>query len=339
MRIIQQSLVALIAVAAPRATVAQAGGSLQTCLAAAADYSPVHPTNVFTVTAPELAAVFRLAPGEHHATLDAKWIAVDVGGAAAPNSLAGQGTLTLDRNTVTGVLRLELRKGFPPGKYRLEVSADGKPWKSAVFQVVPALADARLSSLEALMPLQRGKTWTYTFVQEAGGIAKISKAPPGATLGPDGKVRATVTAAVAGTDGEDTHITWARGAVPFSEEWWRLTRGGLAAVKRTIGGESLVLEPPQIFFPWPAKMGRSWNYTSRDKTLRQRYRVWGPVSLKGRSGDASGYVVLAEQKGPGASTTVERDYIPGLGMVRSVTITSLGTEMMSREELVLAAAR
>jgi len=31
------SLAALIAVAAPRAAVAQAGGSLQTCLAAAAD--------------------------------------------------------------------------------------------------------------------------------------------------------------------------------------------------------------------------------------------------------------------------------------------------------------
>jgi hypothetical protein len=38
-------------------------------------------------------------------------------------------------------------------------------------------------------------------------------------------------------------------------------------------------------------------------------------------------------------TTVERDYVPGVGMVRSVTISSLGTEMMSREDLVLMAAR
>jgi hypothetical protein len=36
---------------------------------------------------------------------------------------------------------------------------------------------------------------------------------------------------------------------------------------------------------------------------------------------------------------VERDYVPGVGMVRSVTISSLGTEMMSREDLVLTAAR
>jgi hypothetical protein len=339
MRIIPLSLAALIALATPRAAVAQSGGFLQTCLAAAADYSPVHPTSVFTVTSPELAAVFRLAPGEHHATLDAKWIAVDVGGAAAPNSLAGDNQLTLDRNTVAGVLRLELRKGFPPGKYRLDVTADGTPWKAVAFQVVPAPGEGSLGSLEALMPLERGKTWTYTFVQEAGGIAKISKAPPGATLDPDGKVRAIVTAIVAGTDAQDIHITWARGGVPFSDEWWRLTRAGLAAVKRMIGGESLVLEPPQVFFPWPAKMGRSWNYASRDKTLRQRYRVWGPVSLKGPKGEAPGYVVLVEQKGPAASTTVERDYVPGVGMVRSVTISSLGAEMMSREELVLTAAR
>ena len=63
MRASPLSFAALIAVAAPRAAVAQAGGSLQTCLAAATDYSPVHPTNVFTVTSPELAAVFRLRAG------------------------------------------------------------------------------------------------------------------------------------------------------------------------------------------------------------------------------------------------------------------------------------
>lgn len=50
-------------------------------------------------------------------------------------------------------------------------------------------------------------------------------------------------------------------------------------------------------------------------------------------------MVLAEQKSPAASTTGERDYVPGVGMVRSLTITSLGAEMMSREELVLTAAR
>src|SRR5207237_9705992 len=125
-------------------------------------------------------------------------IAVDAGSAAPPNSLAGENTLTLARNTVAGVLRLQLMKGFPAGKYRLDVTADGKPWKSVAFQIVPAPAGAALTSLAAPMPPPSGTVWTYAFVQEPGAIARISKAPPGATLGPDGKVRATVTATIAG---------------------------------------------------------------------------------------------------------------------------------------------
>jgi hypothetical protein len=264
---------------------------------------------------------------------------VDVGGAAPANSVAGENALTLTRNSVAGVLRLELMKGFPAGSYRLDVTVDGQPWKSVAFQVVAAPAGAGLTSLAALMPLDRGRVWTYAFVQEAGGIAKISSAPPGATLGPDGKLRATVTATVAGTDGGDTHVAWARGGVAFSEEWWRLTPAGVAAVKRAAGGESLLLDPPQVFFPWPVKMGRSWNYVSRDKTLHQRYRIWGPVPIRRPNGETQGYVVLVEQKGQMASTTVEREYVPGIGMVRSVAITSIGTEMTNHEELVLTAAR
>ncbi|MFN2572655.1 MAG: hypothetical protein ABR537_13760 [Gemmatimonadales bacterium] len=337
MRMIPFSLAMLVAVATPRGGTVQSGGSLQTCLAAAADYSPVHPTNVFTTGTPELDAVFRLSPGEHHAKIGARWIAVDVGSAAPPNSLAGDNALALDRNTVAGVLRLQLLKGFPAGNYRLDVTADGKPWKSMAFQVVPAPAGAALASLAGLMPLHRGAVWTYAFVQEPGASARISKAPPGATLGTDGKVRATVTATVAGMDGEDAHVTWARGGVPFSEEWWRPTRAGLVTVRRTVDRESVVLDPPLVFFTWPAKMGRSWNYASRDKRLRQRYRIWGPVPLERPSGETMGYVVLVEQKTPMGSTTIERDYVPGLGMVRAITITSIGVEMVNREELTLTA--
>ena len=334
-RAIQLSVAVLVAVVAFDAAAAQTGGSsLQTCLAAAADYSPVYATSAFPVTSPELVAVFRLGQGEHYRKLTAQWIAVDVGSVAPPNTLAGTGDLSLDRDTTAGVLRLELMKGFPPGKYRLDVSADGKPWKSVEFQVVQGPGGAGLASLGALMPLAKGTAWTYAFVQEVGGIAKISKAPPGATLGADGKLRATVTATVAGTDAQGVHLNWTRGGVPFSDEWWRLTDRGLAAVKRTIGGESLALDPPQVFFPWPVEMGRQWTYVSRDQTLQQSYRIWGPVPVKGPAGEAPGYVVLVKQEGPMA-TTVEREYLPGVGMVRSLTITGLGAEMVNREELVL----
>jgi len=339
MRAIPLSLAVLVAAAAPETVAAQSGGSLQTCLAAAADYSPVYPTVVFPLTSPELDAVFRLGQGEHYKRLSAKWIAVDVGSVAPPNTLAGHNDLTLTRNTTAGVLRFELRKGFPPGKYRLDVNADGKPWKSVAFQVVQPPPGAGLSGLGALIPLSQGKAWSYAFLQEAGGIAKISKPPPGATLGADGKVRATVTATVTGTEVQGVHLAWARGGVPFSEEWWQLTDRGLAASQRRMDGEMVALDPPQIVLAWPVAMGRRWDYVSRDHALRQSYRIWGPVPVKGPQGEAPGYVVLVQQKGPMATTTVEREYLPGLGMVRSLTITGLGSEMVSREELVLTDVR
>jgi hypothetical protein len=331
-------LAALAAALMPPTAAAQTdGSSLQPCLAAAADFSPVYPTAVFPVTSPELDAVFHFGPSEHHTQLHAQWVAVDVGKVAPPNTLAGESALKLQKNTTAGVLRFELRKGFPTGQYRLDVTADGKPWKSAEFQVVQVASGDDHGGLGALIPLDKGRVWTYAFLQEPGGMTQISKAPPGATLGPDGSLHATVTATVAGTDGKDARVAWARGGVPFSEEWWRPTQRGLAAVRRTVNGESITLDPPQLFFPWPAGMGRRWSYTSRDKTIRQSSRVWGPVPVKGPTGEAPGYVVLVEQKGR-LATTVEREYLPGVGLVRSITITSLGPEMMSREQLVLTSA-
>jgi hypothetical protein len=150
-------------------------------------------------------------------------------------------------------------------------------------------------------------------------------------------VHATVTATIASSDAQSTHVSWARGGVPFSDEWWLVGHGGFAAVKRSAEDESLVLDPPQVFFPWPVPvvMGAEWTYVSRDETVRQSYRIWGPVPIKGPNGEAPGYVVLVEQRSPMATATVERDYLPGVGMVRSLAIAGFGTETVNREELVL----
>ena len=97
----------------------------------------------------------------------------------------------------------------------------------------------------------------------------------------------------------------------------------------------LIFDPPQVFFPWPVVMASHWEYVSRDESLRQTYRIWGPVPVKGPKGEAPGYVVLVEQRSPLAITTVERDYIPGVGMVRSLAIAGFGAETVDREELTL----
>jgi hypothetical protein len=311
---------------------------VQTCLAAAADASPVYPTSVFPGAVGEIDLAFRLGDGEDYERLVATWIAVDVGPSMPPNDTIGTNELRLSPGTIAGVFRYEL-EWFPPGHYRVDISADGKPWKSSEFRVVPDVVG--MSGLAGLMPLVRGKVWTYSFVQEVGDLARIMGAPPGSTLDTAGRVHATVTATIASTDSRGTHVSWARGGVPFSEEWWLVGHGGFAAVKRSAEDESLVLDPPQVFFPWPVPvvMGAQWTYVSKDETVRQRYRIWGPVPVKGPNGEAPGYVVLVEQRSPMATATVERDYLPGVGMVRSLAIAGFGTETVNREELVLTSVQ
>ena len=310
----------------------EGGGFVQPCLASAADASPVYPTSVFPSAIGEIDVAFRLADGERYSRLSATWIAVDVGRAFPPNEVLGTTDLDLSPGATTGVFRYQL-EWFPPGRYRVDITADGRPWKSAELRVVPDVRGLR--DLSGLMPLAKGMVWTYRFVQDAGEITKSADPPPGATLDADGRVRAIVTATLAAIDRDHAHVAWARGGIPFSEEWWEFGQTGIAAVKRTARDESLTFDPPQIFFPWPVVMGSQWEYVSRDQSLRQNYRIWGPVPVKGPNGEAPGYIVLVEQRSPLANTTVERDYLPGVGMVRSLAIAGFGTETVDREELIL----
>ena len=335
MKTIGVTLGLLLVTRLPSIPPTQAPGSfVQPCLAAAADASPVYPTSVFPSAVGEIDAAFHLGEGEHFERLVATWVAVDVGPAMPPHYTLGSSELRLAPGATAGVFRYEL-EWFPPGRYRVDINADGQPWKSAELRVVPDVAG--MSRLAGLMPLTAGKVWTYKFVQEVGELATVAGAPAGSTLDTAGRVHATVTATIASTDDHGTHVSWARGGVPFSDEWWLVGHGGFAAVKRSAEDESLVLDPPQVFFPWPVPvvMGAEWIYVSRDETVRQSYRIWGPLPIKGPDGDAPGYVVLVEQRSPMATATVEREYLPGVGMVRSLAIAGFGTETVNREELVL----
>ena len=88
---------------------------------------------------------------------------------------------------------------------------------------------------------------------------------------------------------------------------------------------------PRICYKTP----QEWTYEATNKSFRQTYRMWGPVPVRGPQGEAPGYVVLVEQSSPSATTTVERHFLRGVGMVREVSITAVGSEMVSRTELIL----
>lgn len=304
---------------------------LQICLAAHADYSPVYATRSIPASAQEVTAVFRFSPGETHKKIIGKWIAVDVGTAAPPNHVMI--TKTLEGDAKKGRLSIELPRALPVGKYRLEVEADGKAWKSAEFNVVPDLPAPTLAGPEALLPLKQGQTWNSDFVQQAGSGAKINW--PGVQPDAQGRYHANVSMTVAGSDAAGQHLELKRNGQLVFEEWWRLDQKGLSATKRKAGDEVSVLDPPQVLLPWPLKVPKTWSYSPRDGSYRQTYTLWGPVPIKTSGGDKPGYVVFVEQPFGAMTLTVERHFLPGVGLVREIIITGLDHDMVSRQEMVL----
>jgi hypothetical protein len=99
----------------------------------------------FTTETPELLAVGRFPtvpkPGSKITT---KWIAVDVGKAAPPNTVIDQSVVEVAAQneplqkgsfyTVRGTLSRP-NKGWPPGSYKAEWAMDGQPLGATEFQI------------------------------------------------------------------------------------------------------------------------------------------------------------------------------------------------------------
>lgn len=306
---------------------------LQTCLAAAADESAVYPTDRLPA-APEAVAVFRLGPGEAFDKITFAWIAVDVGEAAPPNYEIAKADLPL-RGQRKGVLRLTgLQQPMPVGRYRLDVQAGGKTWKSKAFEVVEPAAAPKIEKPEDLLPLVPGQTWKYALTLEAGegATARLGEAKAGA----DGKIRAAVTMKIAARDDDGARAELHRDGALVFEEWFRLDRKGFASLRRkSVGEEAFVLDPPQVLWPLPLSTPKAWNYRSADKSIQQTYRMWGPVPVAVPQGEAPGYVVLVEEPHDKAKITVERHFVPGVGLAREVIIQALSGRLLSRQEMVL----
>lgn len=318
---------------------------LQLCLTEAADYSPVYPTQVFPSNVREVAAVAHLAPSESYKVMTGTWVAVDVGKAAPPNTQVAKADITIDTMKKLA-FRLTVMGAMPVGKYRLDVLADGKPWKSTEFTVVEAAKAPDMKKPEDLLPLRQGQIWTYAFVQQPGGGAKITL--PGVTPDAEGKFRATVTMAVADRDAAGTRLDLKRNGALVFQEWWQLDENGLASTQRKAVNPQakdaledltqnpiLKLDPPQLLLRWPLSAPQTWTYTPKDGAYSQTLRLWGPLPIKGPSGEASGYLVFLQQKERLGTLTAERQWIPGIGLVREVVISTVGDRLAGRTEMVL----
>jgi hypothetical protein len=311
-----------------------AGSNLELCLAAAADYSPVYPTHVFPAgTTREVTAVVRLGKGESYKKLEASWIAVDAA-KAAPNQVISKTTLPVrgDRGAIH--MRAGAR-GLPPGKYKLEVTADGEPWRAVEFSVVPVEAP-EVKQPADLMPFKPGTVWRYAFEQEFAPGVKFDL-PAGEKLDADGRLRVTLTRTAIAEESPGLHIETRRNNRLVEEEWWQLTDAGLVVTKLKSGGQEETFDPPGRLWPWPLKMPQRWTFKPAGMPFAQTFRMWGPVPVKGPGVEAPGYVLLMEQPSRPIALSVERHYLPGVGLVREVVVQARNGVMLTRWENVLTA--
>ncbi len=304
---------------------------LQVGLAAAADFSAVYSNTVFRSPITELSASFRLADGEAFERLTARWIAVDVGAAGPPNFEIIASDLEL-KGMVSGRFRYEQPEPMPVGRYRIEVAADGEPWQSGEFEIAPAGGAPSPPAGLDLVPLAPGQQWTYRFEQRAGEGARLDI--PGVAADADGIYRATVKIRVVGTDADGAHLVTLRNDEPVFEEWWRLDEAGLWATRRKQGSDDNAIDPPQRLLAVPGT-DRTWAYPP----FEQRFQMWGPLAMSGAWGKGDGYVVLLRQPADTPLATVERHFVPGIGMVHEVIVQALNGRMLSRQEMVLTGHR
>lgn len=309
---------------------------LTLCLAPAADDSAVYPLQEVPASNRELVVVFQLRAGESFGKLEHVWTAVDVGDAAPANTEVGREETALNGMT-RGNLKFTLPRDLPVGKYRLDVSADGKPWASLEFPVVPAKETTPLAKPADLMPLEPGTKWTYAWVLEPGPTIKKLNVS-GAAQGADGKCRATMAVTVSGKEEGLAHVEMKRGDTLVSEEWWSLTDKGLVVARVKIEGEMADYDPPLPMIALPLESASSWTHQPKDGPPVE-YRMWGPLPVRTPSGEAPGWIVWMRFVAGDQITTIERHYAPGVGIVREVHVTARGPTLLTRLETALLPAK
>lgn len=329
-------LVTLFALLFWQSTLAAQDSSLQVCLEAAADHSAVYPTNTLSQPVRDVVAVFQLAEGESATRLKATYIAVDVGDAAPANFEITSTELDLNDQR-QGTFRYSQPGDLPVGKYRIDVSADGKLWKSSEFSIAESGTPLAVRTSAELLPINAERILAYDFTIVPGAGVKLTL--PGISADVEGTLHAAVTLTAAETDGKNVRIELRRNNKLMTEEWWKLDDSGLSATKRIIEGVTTELDPSQLLWKLTGEPRTDWDYEPSDNSYKQKYRQWQPATFAGPEGSLTGSVVFVRQVDGLNTTSVERHFVPGLGMVREIMVSAVGGKLVSRQEMILKSER
>lgn len=304
-------------------------GSLQTCLAPAADFSPVYPTTSFPADH-KVVAVFRLGEGEAFKKLIAKWLVIERSGFATATREVARSEMALSKGADRGWFGFDPDSSTAKGRYRVEIAADGKPWRSADFSLVEP-ARLELPDPTVLFPLSPGSVIRYTYLIKPGK----GSGPPGPPFLPeqDGVFWTPLLRKIEGLDADGTHVVHQYSGLTdrvASEVWYVWNPKGLQRTKIARETSTLVFDPPNVLIPLPLRAPVAWSSRSKDGSVHWSYHLYGPVPIAGIRSEgvgqavlgpeSLGYVVLEEDKTRGREFTSESHFTPAEGMVRKVWV-------------------
>ena len=153
------------------------------------------PTTVFTADTPEIWATFKTKGAKKGDKLRGEWIANEVGDAAPPNTKIFEKTLTLEGDTDAGYFTfLKPTKGWPPGKYHLDIYAGDELATTVKFTIEGAKqtekpskesagGDIKITAVMATGPKDKPTTIFATDTPQIFAVFKITGAKKGDELG------------------------------------------------------------------------------------------------------------------------------------------------------------
>jgi hypothetical protein len=190
-----------------------------------------------------------------------------------------------------------------------------------VFAVPILFIPLTLASAEPLIPSSDGMSWQYNMTQEAGKGISFSDSKPDA----DGKVRATVTYRIDGTqnvDGRDLlKFEMHRAGAVTNTDLVTVDEHGIICWARIgLDGEMVELDPPQTIIAAPLKTGASWDFDGdvAGTKVHQHYQVTAEEDVDVPAGKFHAFRIHGEQTSPG-SMTIDRWFVNGTGTVKDVT--------------------
>ncbi len=187
--------------------------SLRMALAAAADFTPVYPFAKIPANIREIVAIAELG-SEKPKKLVASYYKVSDHTGMPDEKIVEQEQAVGDNPQV--VLRYAAPSDWALGKYRLDVSADGQPWQSVAWEVVPPLAPATLASAADIMPLRVGTTWPMAFTSRSS--PQVTVTLPGAEHDANGVYHMSATITIPGVENDGVRVRHTRNGKLAEEE-------------------------------------------------------------------------------------------------------------------------